>query len=354
MVSWPFLGAVLTLALLAWVGWRVLGRWRRWLGRVGLAVAVLLSSVGVASAVNRYFDYLPKLGDVVNVVDGERNWPSYESVVALPPDQVLRRYPQGLTAHLRVPDRGSGFGPTEALVYLPPQYFGSPGRRFPVAYLLHGAPGVPGDWFRGGRAGRLGARLAAAGRPLIIVAPRMSRGWLDDSECVDSVRELAETHLVDDVLPAVDGALRTEPARGARVLGGMSAGGYCALNVGLRHRALFGTIVAMSGLPRPTYAGGLGALFGTGPGADVKIRANTPADYGAALGAGPPTRVWLDCGTGDAEILGELRRLAVELRAAGLTVEVHARPGAHTFRVWRPALAEALTWATPGLGSGAG
>lgn len=345
VVSWSFLAGLLATALLAWLDWRLMVRRRRELAAPVLAVAVLLSSASVAAVVNQYFSYLPRLGDVVNLVAGERNWPSYLEVTRASPAQVLRDNPSGVTTRFLVPDRGSGFGLTEALVYLPPQYFGSTGRRFPAVYLLHGSPGTPADWFRGGEAALVGAQLAAAGRPMIIVAPRMSRGWLDDSECVDSVRERAETHLLRDVLPAVDGTLRTLPSRDDRVLGGMSAGGYCALNLGLRHRWLFGTIVAMSGLPRPTYAGGLAALFGAGPAADGRIWANSPAAYAPTLPPAPATRVWLDCGDRDRGILAELRGLESVLTARGLPVQLRVRPGGHTFSVWRPALAEALTWA---------
>src|SRR5664280_2537066 len=84
--------------------------------------------------------------------------------------------------------------------------------------------------------------------------PRDSHWWLDDSECVDGVA-------------AVDAQLRTVADRSHRAVGGMSAGGYCALNLGLRHRDTFAAIVDMSGLTVPTHAGGLTALFGSEPAA---------------------------------------------------------------------------------------
>lgn len=350
VVSWSFLAALFGTALTAWVGWRLLHRrGRRPLAVLTLVAAVLLSAVGAASAVNRYFFYLPQFGDVLNLVDGEHDWPAYADLARQPPETVLARHPHGVVVHLVVPDRGSGFGQTRALAYLPPQYFRSPQHRFPVVYLLHGAPGVPGDWFRGGGAQQAAWGLAAAGEPVIVVTPRVSHGWLDDSECVDSVRERAETHVISDVVPAVDATLRTVRARTARAIGGMSAGGYCALNLGLRHRDLFGTVIAMSGTTAPTYGGGLHALFGAGPAADAQIRANSPEVYAPSLAAAPSMRIWLDCGAGDGALLAGLRHLAPVLRSRGLAVELHTRPGAHTFHVWRPALVDALAWAAPSL-----
>jgi enterochelin esterase-like enzyme len=350
IVSWSFLATVFLAALAAWLGWRLARLLRRRvLAVLILTVAVVLSTAGVASAVNRYFLYLPAMGDVVNLVDGERDWPSYAAVSAAPATAVLAAHPSGLVVHLPVPDRGSGLGPTQALVYLPPQYFSSPTRRFPVVYLIHGSPGVPADWLRGGGAARAASWLAATGRPMIVVVPRMSRGWLDDSECVDSPRERIETHLLTDVLPAVDGTLRTGRDRLARVVGGMSAGGYCALNLGLRHRDLFGTILDLSGMTAPSHAGGLRALFGTGPEAATQIRANSPEAYAPTLSPTPPVRVWLDCGAADRDLLAGLRRMQALLTARGFDAQLHVRPGSHTFHVWRPALAQALSWAAPAL-----
>ncbi|HEX5494196.1 MAG TPA: alpha/beta hydrolase-fold protein [Mycobacteriales bacterium] len=350
IVSWDFLAGLALAALACWVGWRTLRRRRRRrVALVLLVVAVLLSSASAATAVNRHFSYLPRFGDVLSLVDGGRNWARYAEVARLTPQRAAARYPAGAVVRFTVADRGSGFGPTRALVYLPPQYFSQPRRRFAVVYLFHGSPGVPGDWFHGGEAAAVGWRLATRGEPVILVSPRMSAGWLDDPECVDGVRERVETHFLRDVLPAVDGTLRTAPVRDARALAGMSAGGFCALNLGLRNRDLVSTIIDLSGYTRPTHAGGLAAIFGTGPAAGAAARANSPADYVRTLARTPAVRIWLDCGRRDTEVLGEMASLAAALRSDGIGVRLVTRPGGHTFTVWRPALADALTWAAPRL-----
>jgi enterochelin esterase-like enzyme len=311
-----------------------------------LVTANVLSVATVATAVNDHYAYLPTVGDLLSAADGEHNLPTWPAVAALAPAAVLRAHPRGVVVRLAVPDRGSGFGPSRALVYLPPQYFTEPGRRFGVVYLFHGSPGVPGDWFRGGGAGTTAAGLAARGRPLIVVAPRMSHRWQDDPECVDGRTEKVETHFVRDVLPAVDGTLRTVPDRTGRTVGGMSAGGYCALNLGLRHRALIGAIIDMSGDIQPTHTGGLAPLFGTGPAAVTLARTNTPALYAASVPADPPTRIWFDCGDDELGLLPGMYRLNQVLAGRGVRAEMHVREGGHTFHVWRPALADALAWLT--------
>jgi hypothetical protein len=234
VVSPQFIGTLFVLAAVGW--WLLLQRRaeprqprRSWL--IG-GLAALLSLTAVASCINSYFSYLPKVRDVFDVVAANRPPDVAKAVQAVPSDSHSR----GEIVRLRVPDNGSGFGRTSALVWLPPQYFSEPEARFPVVYLFHGSPGVPKDWFRGGEADQIALSLARVGKPAILVAPRMSKGWLDDPECVDGVREKVETHVLRDVIPTADSLLRTEASREGRIFAGMSAGGYCALNLGLRNR----------------------------------------------------------------------------------------------------------------------
>ncbi|AEH10781.1 MULTISPECIES: alpha/beta hydrolase [Protofrankia] len=310
---------------------------------VGLgSLALLLTLATVADLVNAHYGYLPRFDDVIGV----KSWPtaSAREIVG----QAPRPHPDGSVVGLPVTGVHSGFGTQEALVYFPPQYFTEPHTRFPVVYLLHGSPGVPVDWYRGGQAAQVGAMLAHDGQPAILVAPRLSHGWLDDSECVDRPGEHVETYLVDDVIPTVDARLRTIPDRADRILAGMSAGGYCALNLGLRHRDLIATIVDMSGMTRPTHDGGMAGLFGNRPDLAFVAAANAPALYALALPPDPPMRVWLDCGRGDRESLDDTRNMALTLsRRPGFTTVLRLRPGGHDFNVWRPALRDGLQWAVP-------
>ncbi len=355
MLSWEVVApgpllALTALSLLAWGAWSA--RHRRHRGGVVLGLAVLLSLLAAGDGVDRRFAYLPRVGDLASVVSGRGDWPVLTRADLAAPDP-LARHPDGGVLTVPVPDSATGVGAGSALVWLPPQYLAEPARRFPVVYLLHGSPGVPADWLRGGEAADTGRALAAHGLPAILVLPRLSRGWLDDPECVDGLAERAETHFWRDVVPAVDAAVRTAPGREARAIAGMSAGGFCALNLGLKHRDRVATVLDLSGLTSPTHRGGIAALYGA-PGATARAALDSPAHYAPRLASRPSTRVWLDTGAGDAAVRAGLERIAPVLAARGVEVQLHVRPGAHTFHVWRPALAEALAWALPGMEAAAG
>jgi len=334
-------------SVLGWVTYRVVRRRRRLLGRCAAALTVAFALLAAGDVVNAHFAYLPRVSDVVGVP----SWPTIKAADVLPAPaggrvRVRRR---GAVLTLPLPAPRSGFARHAALVYLPPQYFTEPWRRFPVVYLLHGSPGASVDWFRADRASDVGLTAADAGTPLILVAPTVSRRWSDDSECVDSPRERIETFLTADVIPDVDRALRTLPVRRARALAGNSAGGYCALNLGLRHRDLFATIIDLSGYTSPTHDGGLRALFGHGHELAHRVAANTPAQYAAQLHTEPRVRLWLDSGRADHRPRRDLSSIAPVLRSRGQDVTLQLRPGAHNHNVWRPALRQAILWAAPKL-----
>ena len=328
------------------VAWRTHRHRVLWAISTGL-VAVLLALIASADTVNAHYAYWPTIGDARQALTGDRQWRSVEKLSALKPAVHQKAVQDGMVVKIHLPaDRADGFAATTNIAYLPPQYFSDATARFPVVYLFHGTPGRAEDWFHAGRAAREGRTVADAGRPAILVAAQMSRSWTDDPECVDGIKEKVESHLLQEVIPTVDATLRTQADRAGRIFAGMSAGGYCALNLGLRHRNLVATIIDLSGDTVPTHAGGAIVLFGRhNPQAQALVAANSPATYTASLPPGPATRVWLDSGASDKTIVREMSTLALTLTIEGLRVSWRVRPGGHTYHVWTAALHEALPWA---------
>jgi enterochelin esterase-like enzyme len=316
----------------------------------GILSGVLALVVGVLTAadfVNAHYGYLPMVSDVASVFTGDRQWIASDQLGHLTPAQQARAERNGVVVRNGLAENpANGLGRTGMVIYLPPQYFSQPDARFPVVYLLHGSPGRPADWFHAAHGQSYGQQLARGGHPSILVAAQVSRSWTDDSECVDGVHEKVESHMFGDVIPAVDRTYRTLARRDDRVFAGMSAGGYCALNLGLRHRDVVSTVVDLSGYSVPTHSGGARALFGRDQTvAAALVRSNSPAEYAAALPRSPSTRVWLDTGSEDGTVLRQMRALVPVLRERGIDVSLHVRPGGHTYHVWTAALAQALPWA---------
>jgi S-formylglutathione hydrolase FrmB len=138
-------------------------------------------------------------------------------------------------------------------IWLPPSYDSAPGRRYPVIHWLAGYGGTGQMLFSGspwqpGLGERLD-RLVASGRmgEAIVVAPDCFTRW-GGAQYLDSpALGLYETHLLREVVPAVDARLRTIAAREARAIGGKSSGGFGALVLGMRHPELFAALASHAG-----------------------------------------------------------------------------------------------------------
>ncbi len=261
---------------------------------------------------------------------------------------AVQPQPNGLVVTIQVPDTQSKFGAFDAKVWLPPQYFTDARTHFPVVLLIAGNPGLNTDWLTSGGAASTGLAVAQSGKPVILVMPTVLRDRaFGDSLCLDTASQgNVETYLTKDVIAAVDDQLRTNVDPKQRGIGGLSMGGFCALNLGLKHPDLFSTVLDFSGDTEPvvdTLPGGLPDLFG--PNYQPAVDANTPAKYLNTLNPARGPAIWMDVGASDAGSLGQISALVPKLKAKGFTVEFHTRPGDHDFTTFTNGLREALPWA---------
>jgi enterochelin esterase-like enzyme len=230
--------------------------------------------------------------------------------------------------------------PRTGFVYLPPAF--TTGRRYPVAYLLHGMPGSPMEYVDGtGLAAFADAAIAAATvRPFIAVMPAAGPDRDYDGEWAGSW----ERALVQRVVPWVDAHLPTEATAGGRVLAGLSAGGYGAVDIGLRHPNMFRTLESWSGYFSPlrdgplkhATAAGLAAhdpttLVGAERAALVRARTRFFVSTGPAHSRWAPPHATLE--------------FAHELRSLGLPCTLRTYPG--RAGEWSRQLAAGLRWAFP-------
>lgn len=189
----------------------------------------------------------------------------------LDPRYVIVR---GTALSLAVNSPALGGRRQQLIVYLPPGYRSHPRRRYPVLYLLHGEPGRPAAFLDTVRLGVVEDELMVLrrGEPLILVMPFGSTGAFTDKEWANGIapHEGWETFVARDVVGFVDRRFRTVRAQWARGIGGLSEGGYGAINIAIHHPREFGLVESWSGYES---ADRIRSIFGDRP---ALLRANSP------------------------------------------------------------------------------
>jgi enterochelin esterase-like enzyme len=330
---------------------------RAWAVVTALLFGVLTTAVGL----NRRYQYIPSFsamaGDVSpDLVTGRVPRASLatrgtqrQTAPGSNVSSVTRRATNGHGVVVSVAVGGAltTIKPRTTYVYLPPQYF-DPAHgdaRYPVFYLLHGAPGISLDWLRGGRVDVVMDRLLGRHviEPFIVVLPDVNGGYGRDTECEDIPNgPQVQTYLTVDVVRWIDSHFRTIADRSARVIGGLSSGGYCALNLSLRHQDVFSGAVSSSGFLSPERNGYTGNLFGHDRAALLR---NSPSVYLPTIPIRRPFGVYLDVGRREqvSRVQSELAARLLERR--GIPTELRVDPrGGHNFSSWRNDLLFSLPW----------
>ncbi len=233
---------------------------------------------------------------------------------------------QTVTVNCRAPALG---GSLRALVYLPAGY-GTTTKRYPVIYVLHGLPAGPQTYTA---SGFVASTIASGSRPAIVVSPQGARSPDSDPEYLDkSPTENWPQAISHDLPRCIDSRYRTIAKRSGRALVGFSAGGFGAMNIGLRSLTTYGAVEAWSGYFEATDPSGNHILILGSPAANAAAR--TPR--GATLARGlkrDPTFVGFYVGNRDS-FLTDNRVFNKALSAAqiGHTFAIYA--GGHAVGLW--------------------
>ena len=212
-------------------------------------------------------------------------------------------------------------------VYLPPQYFSEPKRRFPVLYLRHGGGDNETSWSQpAGRAGVILENLIAQhkAKPMIIV---MTNGLTDGAWAGGSTPEgmkVLEDELLTDVIPLIEKTYRVLSGRDNRAITGLSMGGGQAFIMGLRNLDKFAWLGEFSA----------GLLSDK----DFKVDELLPGIVNANNLNSKLKLFWIGCGTLDPRYPGHLVLMDM-LNKRGIHSEFHDTPGGHEWKVWRVELA---------------
>jgi S-formylglutathione hydrolase FrmB len=271
------------------------------------------------------------------------------------------------------------------VVYLPAGYDADPARRWPVIYMLNGLGGDETNWQT---VGKLPEAADEIGLEAIVVMVDGDSGfyanWVtpaDHDACLrtravfnpseEPARNCVETanyedYVVEDVIGHVDATYRTIAERRGRGIGGLSMGGFGALELAMRHLDLFASAASHSGVdslfyagPHPYVAGQavlgddvskwgaelepIGAWVRRIFGPDIENwKAHDPATLAANLHDGD-LAIYLDCGTEDDFRLQDAAQyLDAVLTEHGISHDFFLGPGRHDFAFWSDRIDDSL------------
>lgn len=280
------------------------------------------------------------------------------------------------------------------VVYLPPSYASDAGRRYPVAYYLHGISGGERDWTaKGGLAGAMDSLVAAGMPEMIVVMPDGDDSWyttwnslLTYAQCA---RDLPRTgppttgepvstycvpwqhyddYIAHDLVAHVDSGFRTIADRAHRGIAGLSMGGYGAISLALEYPEVFSAAASHSGVlspmylgphpydGRPRWAASMEDLHRQWAGFWKSMEPAFGKDTAAWWSRDPVRRLTIDLarkapvpalfadvGTSD-PFVDENRAFRDRVEALHVPVTYAEWPGGHSWDYWRTHVGQSLTW----------
>jgi enterochelin esterase-like enzyme len=260
----------------------------------------------------------------------------------------VRSGPAGGAVYVgRIPDE---FVPSDhrlSAVYLPPGF--DPAQSYPVVYLLHGMRGDPSGYWDSMHLATVADGLISGGRavPFIAVMPVAGPTVHPDS---GEWAGVWEDYVVQDVVPWVDSHLPTIATPQGRALEGLCAGGYGAMDIGLRHPGVFGTLGSFEGYFAPVFRDG---PFVHASSAD--LAAHDPellVQREAATQRQAGVRFYVSVGGNHAQVLGRWTiEFANELSSLRLPHELWVASAAQRRHFWAATFPSALVYAADGFPS---
>jgi len=196
-------------------------------------------------------------------------------------------------------------------VYLPPCYDANGSSTYPALYLLHGGGADQTQWPDLNLQVAANELISQTHFPFVIVMP-----GAEYSNAVDYTG-----FILHDLLPAVEAQFHLQSFRAGRGIGGLSLGGYIALQVSFLHPDLFAMV------------GGYSPVVNRGTPDDplLLIRQLTPLMQSQLQSL----RIDLDVGGADS-LVYDTQLLADALRRQGLVVTLTIEPGgSHQRSYWR-------------------
>lgn len=211
-------------------------------------------------------------------------------------------------------------------IYLPPSYDSDPNRRYPVVYMLHGAGGHYSEWVAYGLPESAEDLIWNSEiQPVIIVMPQGDQSYFVNHVGTDGVRW--GDYIAFDLVAHIDATYRTIPQPSSRAIGGLSMGGFGALQLAFTHSEIFGVVGAHSPALRTIEQ--LSDIIVT-PDEDAEF---DPLELAKTLDPTYAPKVWVDAGAED-EWAERVELLGRTLDARGIPHQIELLPGQHTAEYW--------------------
>ncbi len=232
-------------------------------------------------------------------------------------------------------------------VWTPADYSPSSDTVYDVVVFLHGYPGSDVGVSDALGIGQTFPSLMDQGlmRPTIFVVADLSMSGREPN-CVDVAGQpQVETFLTRDLVTSIRTNFPNVSAkRSGWVLAGLSAGGYCAPVIYLRHTDQFYGAISMSGYDTPE----LGALAR----ADEATRDRFTISSMVAATRHHPIHLYLTATTNDPDAMALLDAVTAKARATDDVVTSVDPDGGHTTATWAKALPGGVQWWAAGSASG--
>jgi len=216
-------------------------------------------------------------------------------------------------------------------IYLPPCY--DPQHHvYPTLYLIHGTAYEQGGWLQNGipRVADVQMSLGVL-PPFIIVMPGadMRAGEASKYSWTNKGRGSYDDFLVNELVPYIETNYSTWASREGRAIGGISRGGYWAIEIAFAHPDLFSVVGGHS----PSVFSKL-----------VGIPQNfSMLNYAPSADALRTLRIWLDSGDQD-WARWDMKRLTDDLDAAGVPYTADIGAGGHEDDYWTSRVPEYLAF----------
>jgi S-formylglutathione hydrolase FrmB len=216
--------------------------------------------------------------------------------------------------------------------------------RFPVLILLHGLGGDYRNW-----ADKTELIAKSHGLGVIIVMPDGRNSWYTDS--ATEPMDAYESYLIKELIPYVDSKFRTVSRKEARIIAGLSMGGFGALKLALKHPDLFAVAGSFSGAldaplrdaDNPFLRPSIEKVFGRSD--DPRRRSDEIFSLVDRISEqevrGLPF-LYLDCGSED-WLIGTNRDFSQRLLSKKIAHEFRQLPGRHDWRFWNAQVGQFLT-----------